>query len=169
MPQDEPVTPYSPVVPETLDEINLLDRELQNCPYHAYALLREEAPVWQDPATGFFVITRFEDLRDVLLNTTDFCNGAQGGQGGGREALGTERQERMRALYREKGWLPAPTLAGRDDPNHKQMRAMFNEAFRPKKIEALDPFVEATANKLLDAFIDDGAATGYSRWRCRYP
>jgi len=52
--------------------------------------------------------------------------------------------------------VPAPTLAGRDDPNHKQMRAMFNEAFRPKKIQAMDPFVQETAYKLIDAFINDG-------------
>ncbi|MEN9807027.1 MAG: hypothetical protein RL756_1547 [Pseudomonadota bacterium] len=148
--------PYEPVVPKTLDEINFLNSDLQNCPYHAYAKLRDEAPVWQDPRTGFFVVTRFDDLRDILLNTTEFNNSARGGQGGAREALGTERQQRMRELYETRGWLPAPTLAGRDDPNHKQMRAMFNEAFRPKKIEAMDSFVRDTAYGLIDAFVDAG-------------
>ena len=148
--------PYEPVVPESLDEINFLDADLQNCPYHAYSLLHAEAPVWQDPSTGMFVVTKFDNLRDLLLNTTDFNNSARSGQGGSREALDAEREKRMLELYKTKGWVPAPTLAGRDDPNHKQMRAMFNEAFRPKKIEAMDPFVEATANKLIDAFIDDG-------------
>lgn len=155
--QNLPKTPYEPVKPETLDDINFLSADLQHCPYHAYKKLHEEAPVWQDPVTGFYVVTAFNDLRDVLLNTDAFNNGAKAeGQGGSREALDADRAERMRALYEEKGWLPAPTLAGRDDPNHKQMRAMFNEAFRPKRIEAMDPFVEATAYKLVDAFIDDG-------------
>ena len=36
------------------------------------------------------------------------------------------------------------------------MRAMFDEAFRPTRIKAMDPFVEETANKLIDAFIDAG-------------
>ena len=36
------------------------------------------------------------------------------------------------------------------------MRAMFDEAFRPTRIKAMDPFVEETANKLVDAFIDAG-------------
>jgi len=62
----------------------------------------------------------------------------------------------MTAVYEENGWLPAPTLAARDDPNHKQMRAMFNEAFSPKRIDAMDSFVEATAYKLINAFIEDG-------------
>ncbi len=149
-------TPYEPVVPRSLDEINFLDANLQNCPYHAYQMLRNEAPVWRDPITGFYVITAFDDLRDVLLDTERFTNGIRGGQGRGRERLNSERAERMRELYETKGWLPAPTLAGRDDPNHKEMRAMFNEAFRPKRINAMDPFVEQTAYKLIDAFIDAG-------------
>lgn len=147
---------YEPLIPDTLNDINLLDVKLQNCPYHAYQKLRDEAPVWRDPLTGFYVITRFDDVRDLLLDPTRFANGIPGGQGGGREQLFGERAQRMRNLYIEKGWLPAPTLAGRDDPNHKEMRAMFNEAFRPKRINAMDPFVEATAYKLIDAFIADG-------------
>jgi cytochrome P450 len=147
-------TPVEPVVPRALEEINLLDQALQHCPYPAYELLRNDAPVWKDPLTGFYVITRFEDLRDILLDTETFVNGRRANRGGGR--LDSERAKRMMKLYEEKGWLPAPTLAGRDDPNHREMRAMFNEAFRPKKINAMDPFVGETAYKLLDAFLDDG-------------
>ena len=145
--------PFEPVVPKTLDEINFLDPGIQNCPYPAYELLRNEAPVWQDPLTGFFVITRFEDLRAILLDTDHFSNS---NHGGGRTTVHSERAQRMSQLYEEKGWLPAPTLAARDDPNHKQMREMFNEAFRPSKINSLDPFVKATAYRLIDDFIDDG-------------
>ena len=145
--------PYEPEIPESLDDINLLDVGLQNCPYHAYAKLRDEAPVWQDPITGFFVVTQFDDLRGLLLDTEHFSNGSNSN---GRAALDSDRARRMRALYEEKGWVPAPTLAGRDDPNHKQMRAMFNEAFRPARINEMEPLVEGTARKLIAAFIDDG-------------
>ncbi len=147
---------YKPIVPGSLEEINFLDFKLQNCPYHAYEMLRDDAPVWIDPTTGFYVITRFEDIRKLLLDTKNFSNDMRGGQGGSREQLDSERAVRMNALYEEKGWVPGATLAGRDDPNHKQMRAMFNEAFKPKKIEGMDSFVRDTAYKLIDAFVDDG-------------
>jgi cytochrome P450 len=147
---------YEPIVPGSLEEINFLDFKLQNCPYHAYEMLRDEAPVWIDPITGFYVITRFEDIRKLLLDTKNFSNDMRGGQGGSRELLDSERALRMNALYEAKGWVPGATLAGRDDPNHKQMRAMFNEAFKPKKIEGMDSFVRDTAYKLVDAFVDDG-------------
>ncbi|MFT7651844.1 MAG: cytochrome P450 [Limisphaerales bacterium] len=147
--------PYQVVEPELLDDINFLDQRIQNCPYPAYQKLRDEAPVWQDPVTGFYVITRFEDLRGALLDPSRFVSGMSG-RGNSRSRLDVERAERMMTLYKEKGWLPAPTLAGRDDPNHREMRAMFNEAFRPKKINAMDPFVRDVAYRLMDAFIDEG-------------
>ena len=155
---------YKPIVPGSLEEINFLDFKLQNCPYHAYEMLRDDAPVWIDPTTGFYVITRFEDIRKLLLDTKNFSNDMRGGQGGSREQLDSERAVRMNALYEEKGWVPGATLAGRDDPNHKQMRAMFNEAFKPKKIEGMDSFVRDTAYKLIDAFV----AAGQCDWIKQY-
>ena len=160
---------YEPIVPGSLEEINLLDVKLQNCPYHAYEMLRDEAPVWIDPITGFYVITRFEDIRKLLLDTKNFSNDMRGGQGGSREQLDSARSVRMNALYEEKGWVPGATLAGRDDPNHKQMRTMFNEAFKPKKIEGMDSFVRDTAYKLIDAFIDDGQCDWINQYAVPLP
>jgi cytochrome P450 len=141
-----------PVVPDTPDAINFLDPEIQECPYPAYAVLREQAPVWRDPVLGSYNITRYEDLRRVLLDTETFGNSRPRDSG----ALADGRAQKIANLYKEKGWPPEPTLAGRDDPNHKQMRAMFDVAFRAGKIKLLDPFVEATARRLVEAFIGDG-------------
>ena len=138
----------------TPDDFDFTDPDVQDCPYEGYRALRDQAPVYRDPRTGQYVITRFEDLRQVLLDTENFGNG---GRRAADAAALSERQKRMLAVYEEKrGWLPEPTLAARDDPNHRQMRAMFDKAFRPGKIKQIDPFVESTANRLFDAFIDDG-------------
>ena len=48
------------------DSITLLDKDVQQCPYHANKKLREEHPVYLDPATGFHIISRFEDIKRVL-------------------------------------------------------------------------------------------------------
>lgn len=138
----------------TPDDFDFTDPDVQDCPYEGYRALRDQAPVYRDPRTGQYVITRFEDLRQVLLDTENFGNG---GRRAADAASLSERQKRMLAVYEEKrGWLPEATLAARDDPNHRQMRAMFDKAFRPGKIKQLDPFVESTANRLFDAFIGDG-------------
>jgi cytochrome P450 len=141
-----------PIVPKSPDAINFLDPEIQECPYPAYEILREQAPVWRDPILGSYNISRYEDLRKVLMDTENFGNQRPRDSG----TLPDGRAQKILNLYKEKGWVPEPTLAGRDDPNHKQMRAMFDIAFRAGKIKLLDPFVEETARRLVDAFIDDG-------------
>jgi cytochrome P450 len=141
-----------PIIPESVDAIDLLDVELQECPYAAYKMLRDEAPVHRDPGTGFYVVTRYDDLRRISMDPEGFCNGQ-------RKVITTidpGRAERIKNLYEEKGWLPAPSLNRRDDPNHKQMRALFEVAFRAGKIRELDPIVEALAYRLIDDFIDEG-------------
>ena len=140
-----------PIVPNSPGEINFLDPEIQECPYPAYEMLLEQAPVWQDPILGFYNISRYEDLRKVLMDTENYGNERPRDSG----TLPDGRALKILNLYKEKGWVPEPTLAGRDDPNHKEMRAMFDIAFRAGKIKLLDPFVEETAHKLVDAFIDD--------------
>jgi cytochrome P450 len=62
----------------------------------------------------------------------------------------------MRALYEKEGWLPAPSLAGYDDPRHREIREVFTQAFRAGRIKQLDGFVERTARELVDAFAGAG-------------
>ena len=133
--------------------VNLFDPETQRCPYPAYQQLRDEAPVFECPATGMFVVTRYEDVRRVLTEPKTFVSAASLRQTG---AELSEQQKAVVDLFEREGWLPAPTLAGRDDPQHREMRAIFNQAFRPKVVAGLDPEVKDLAYELLDDFIDDG-------------
>ena len=134
-------------------QVNLFDVGTQQCPYDAYKTLRDEAPAWQCPFSGMYVITRFEDVRRVLTDTENFTNEIT------YLTDATEPSERARRVtetFQNEGWIPAKTLAGRDDPDHKALRTVFNDAFRPKKIEALDDEVRDLAYRLIDDFIDDG-------------
>jgi cytochrome P450 len=134
--------------------VNFFDADTNNCPYHAYQELRDEAPVWLDPRTGMYVITRYDDVRAVVMDTANFVNQRQASRVATPEMI--ERQKKILALYKEKGWVPAPTLAGRDDPNHKEMRGLFDHAFRPSRIKQLDPIVEGVTQELFAKFIGEG-------------
>ena len=59
---------------ESVREINFFDKETNDCPFPAYAELREDSPVWQDPVTNFYVISRYEDVRAAILDTKRFTN-----------------------------------------------------------------------------------------------
>ncbi|MEL6876086.1 MAG: cytochrome P450, partial [Pseudomonadota bacterium] len=102
--------------------VNLFDSDTQQCPYEAYKTLRDEAPVYKQPGTdNMFVVTRYDDVREVLTNPARFPSAAPDMSSRAAPA-DMERGRKVIARFEEKGWLPAPTLAGRDDPNHKQMR-----------------------------------------------
>jgi len=133
-----------------LEEVDFFKSEISECPYSAYKVLREQAPVWEDPVSGMYVITRYEDIKEILVDTERFRNARK------FRARTNKRSETIRELYESKGWVPAPTLAGRDNPEHKEMKALFTHAFRPQKIKQLDPFVEGLATRLLEKFLNKG-------------
>jgi cytochrome P450 len=132
-----------------LDEVNFFDPAQNDCPYPSYQTLRDEAPVWRDTRTGMFVFTRYDDVKMILLDTERFSSVRP------TRRLGT-MAEKVQTMYREKGWVPAATLAGRDDPNHKEMRNLFNHAYRPNRIKQLEPTIEEFSHDLIDAVIADG-------------
>ncbi len=153
------------MIQETPD-INMLDPAVQQCPYPAYRQLHAEAPVYLCPNTGMYFITRFDDVRKVLTDDQRFSNQTQ--LSGSEKSL-SPREQAVVDLFESEGWLPAATLAGRDDPDHKAMRGVFNEAFRPKKIAELDDEVRELAYKLIDDFIDDGQCDWVSQFAIPLP
>ena len=157
-------------------KLDFFDPEVNDCPYHAYAYLRDEAPVWKDAATGMYMITRYEDIRMILLDTTRFSNGVGNGANNTGKAIRPDDPEEakrqaeiarqaadVQKLYEEKGWVPAPSLDARDDPNHLQMRKLFDGAFKPAAIRELDPYVEEVAYRLVDDFIGNGTCEWVSQ------
>jgi cytochrome P450 len=49
-----------------LSELDFFSAEVQECPFHVYQQLQEEAPVWQMPGTNVFVVTRYDDIREII-------------------------------------------------------------------------------------------------------
>jgi cytochrome P450 len=141
-----------PVCPRSVAEATLADAEVLECPFPTYELLRETAPVFLDPRTGLYVITRYEDLRMICADTERFSNLRYSND----PTRHNSNQKLAHRLFLDKGWVPGASLAARDDPEHKQMRSIFDRAFRPKRIDELDPQVESLAYELIGRFIDDG-------------
>jgi len=135
--------------------IDFFDPAVAECPYPAYRQLRDEVPVWLDPTTGMYVVTRYDDVREVVMDPERFSNDTVKNQRSKRPDH-VARAERIEKLYLEHGWLPAPTLSRLDDPEHKQLRSLLDHAFRPARIRALEPALAETAHQLIDDFIDDG-------------
>jgi cytochrome P450 len=166
----------------TAGEINFFESATNDCPYDAYQVLRDDAPVWKDPVTGMITLTRYEDIRMVLLDTKRFSNAVGSGAGDTGKAVVPEDPEKARELldamaveaeltelYKEKGWLPVSSLDGLDEPRHQQLRRTMEYAFRPKRVRELDPYVESLAYRLIDDWIDDGRCELVSQYAVPLP
>ena len=154
--------------PAPAPAVDLFDHATQQCPYDAYKTLRDEAPAYNIVGTDMWVVTRYDDVRRVLTDPVAFPSTSEDTPF--RASSGTiERAVKVEQRFAEKGWVPARTLNGRDDPNHKQMRAMFNEAFKPSRIKEIDPRVEGLAYELIDAFLPDGHCEWVSQFAVPLP
>ena len=136
------------------DSLTLLNPDIQQCPYHAYKTLRNEHPVYLDPATGFHIISRFEDIKTVLKNPDIFGNTPM--MESTLVAQNIRKRLRDNEIYKAKGWVPGLSLPFRDEPEHKQMRAVFDKAFRHSRVMEMDGFIRSCTETLFDGFIDDG-------------
>lgn len=137
-----------------LDGLTLLDPAIQECPFAAYETLRDEAPVFFDQRAGFWVISRYDDIRAILMDPKRFSSSATIELA--RDAVDPARAASARRLYDAEGWQPEPTLSLLDDPRHKEVRAIFQQALRAGKVKELDPFIANVATRLVDDFLPDG-------------
>jgi cytochrome P450 len=133
---------------------SLLDPAIQACPFPYYARMREVAPVYRMPETGFYLISRYEDIKAVLADPVTFSNDISIEQLAGDQAasLGSLYDEHLA----EKGWAHVQTLQRTDPPEHGRYRRLINRTLTPPMVKAMLPSVERIADELIDSFIDRG-------------
>ncbi|MFP2929816.1 cytochrome P450 [Pyxidicoccus sp. 3LG] len=119
-------------------------------PYPLYARLRQEAPVQFSEELHLWVVSRYEDVKTVLLNPGDFlsANAFRNPVPPAPEVL---------AVLAE-GHPQVPALVDDDPPNHTRMRVIVTKALAPHRVSAMEPRVRAIATELVDTFARDGRA-----------
>src|SRR5271170_2733518 len=148
----------------TLSGISFGDRAIQQCPFSAYDQLRETEPVYRDPVTGNYVLTRNEDIRKAMMNVRAFSS--KTGLGSSRE---TAAKEAIRRIYDERGWQPMDTLISNDPPSHRFYRQLVDRAFTPAKIDELEPRINEIIHELIDQFIDTPEVEFLSKFAIKLP
>lgn len=135
---------------QTLPNFTFTNLDFVKNPFDDYVWLRDEHPVYKDPVTGFYVISRYEDVRKIAMSPAEWSSRA--GQIINRKS---EIAEEIAAMYREHGWMPMDTLVTNDPPAHKRYRALVDKAFSPARVKTIQPFIESIveplANKLVGA------------------
>jgi cytochrome P450 len=133
----------------TAPALSFADRQVQQCPFSAYDQLRDTAPVYQDPQTGNYVLTRYEDIRKAVLNVSALSS--KTGLGSSRQTAAAEAVSR---IYDERGWQPLDTLISNDPPSHRFYRQYVDRVFTTGKIDELEPRINEIIHELIDQWID---------------
>ena len=57
-----------------LEDMQLFDKEILECPYHYNKELREQAPVYKDPETGIYIISKYELVKEAARKKDIFSS-----------------------------------------------------------------------------------------------
>jgi cytochrome P450 len=121
-------------------ELNPFSWEFHEDPYPVYRWLREHAPLYQNAELGFFALSRYADVREASADWATYTS-----------AEGTTVERVDASMFDV-----APMMIFMDPPRHDRLRRLVSRAFTPRRIAALEPFVRATAVRLLDALVARG-------------
>ena len=143
--------------------VTFSDPDTRRCPFPTYHKLRAESPVYLDPVSGNYVLTRYEDVRRAVLNKT---LSAKTGVIQTRKSSISDQVDRM---YEEQGYLPVDTLVTNDPPSHRHFRTLVDKAFTRDKVAGLDHQIEASVKELIDGFIDEPEVEFFQRFAVPLP
>lgn len=129
------------------------DMQVQQKPMPFLAWLRGTAPVWRDPETGVFYITRDEDIRKVAMDPTTYSSVIDPSifRTCQSKLLETSDPE-VAARLKARGWLVPSTLLLIDPPEHTRFRRLMQEALSPKSVDQIVPHIRTRVTELLDRF-----------------
>ena len=118
-------------------EMNPFSHEFHADPYPVYRWLRDHAPVYRNP-DGWYALSRYDDVLAASQQPLCFSS-----------AKGTSLE-----LIDSAAMLPM--IIFMDPPQHDRQRKLVSRVFTPRAISDLEPFVRATAVRLLDALDEAG-------------
>lgn len=138
------------------------DPQLKLDPYPLFKALREKDPV-HFCDLGFWVATRYDDLRAVVMDRENF------GQGDFIKNIqlfyGPDFDVLSHAAYR---WLSEIFLY-QDPPRHTRVRGLVTQALTARRVAEMRPRVQSIADRLLDAVAADGQMEVIHQFAYKFP
>jgi cytochrome P450 family 144 len=123
----------------------LLAAEFHHDPYPFFTRLRRDAPVWRLPGENAYLVSTWDLVAEATRRVQDFSNHF-------RYTLFSHDDGTLGAL--ETGASGPDVFAGADPPVHTAQRKIFFSELVQKKMDALEPYVVALTNQLLDQVLD---------------
>ncbi|MDE0284514.1 MAG: cytochrome P450 [Gammaproteobacteria bacterium] len=120
-------------------------------PYPFFKLLRQDAPVFYAADIDHWVVSRYEDVKQVLRDHENYS--AQNTIAPIHPLCAAARQ-----ALQDGGWNMVPALGNADRPEHTRTRMNVVKAFTPRRIAELEPYASAVVHSAVDGFRRNGKA-----------
>ena len=101
-----------------------LSPEMGRDPYPTYARLRRQAPLYRGSGGGFYALSRYDDVRWALQQSTDLSSSAM--------------HDLVLAAGPDDDEEEPRTLIGTDPPGHTALRKIVNRGFTRRRIAVLE-------------------------------
>ncbi len=115
-------------------------------PFPAYAELRNEQPVMFDERVGYYVVSRYDDIKAVFDEWETFSSE-------NAQAPVRKRGPQATKIMEEGGFTAYSGLSARRPPEHTRIRAVAQKAFTPRRYKALEPFIRQNVVDQLEAML----------------
>lgn len=110
-------------------------------PYPTYRAMAEDSPVWVQPETGHVYVSRYADVKSVLLDAANFSN--------------DRVQDRLSRVPAD---IPAQCLASilhdrlvmTDGPRYRMLRVKMRDAFTAARVRTYIPMIREVIGDRLD-------------------
>jgi cytochrome P450/ferredoxin-NADP reductase len=120
-------------------------------PSEALRWSRAQAPVFYSPKLGYWVISRYDEVKAVFRDNVTFS-----------PCIALEKitpfMPEAEATLAKHHYAMRRTLVNEDEPAHMERRRALMHSFLPEELAHHEPMVRRLAREYVDRFIDRGAA-----------
>jgi cytochrome P450 len=120
-------------------------------PFAFYARARAQAPVFYSEELDYWVVTRYEDMREIFRDPATFSSE-------NTQAPFKPRPAEVQQVLDDGGFSVVTGLSGKQPPDHTRLRGFIKKAFTPRRVAELEPEIRAIAIRMIDRFADRGHA-----------
>jgi cytochrome P450 family 144 len=141
--------------------LDLFDDRFVQDPYPLYEHMLAEGPVHPVGDSGFYAVCGWDAVNDVITRPEDFSSNLT--------ATMTYQDGKIGAFPMGELGADIQALATADDPAHAAHRKLLVPQLAARRINALEPFVNATADRLWNAGVRGGSIEWMSAMANRLP
>lgn len=120
-------------------------------PAEALRWAQESEPVFYSPKLGYWVVTRYQDVKDIFRDNILFSPSIV------LEKI-TPAPPEAQTILAQYGYAMDRTMVNEDEPAHMQRRRLLIESFAPDELKKQEADIRRLTREYMDRFIDKGRA-----------